>query len=699
MGRYRFNPFTGTLDLVDTGGGGGGGTVTSVAGGVGITGTPDPIVGAGTLDLDVFSLTTGADPLAAGDWLAFVDVSVGTTPASQRKVTLGDLADAVDALIGPYQPLDAGLTALAGLTPAGLAVTDGADGWLTRLLAVTDSSTVDFTLTNASGVAGNPTITASVIQAGLDHGSIGGLTDDDHSQYVFRNGRPAPNNNFIITDGAAPGRITGSTALSNLELAAGVTFDTDNYVDIIPKLVVGSGLAGEQLPADFALANLGAGVTVNIEDSADCYGVEFTPILNASGDVRSIRHWSARHVVTNDAGETSNMGELRGMLLESTYTPGTGSTMTGLNFRGLVLQPILSNTGTGNSATSIFAVATGAGGSVGASWEVTGDWAIGQIQNPGGTGTIARLGGIRVQDITRGDINYSLWSQGFGVQMRHAGPIVVGDDDLATASVELLDVYGSVAILPSPGAGQLKFYDTDTNYTSIEAQPQAADISWILPAAQGAASTSLTNNGSGVLSWVAHQPLDADLTTIAGLTVAQGSLLLGSAAPAWSTLGIGATDLYLRSNGTTAAWAAVTELGLVDTYNGTAVVSNGVPAVVAQVNATGQTANITPAVTMYTTPAADGFYRLIGEIIVTTVAGVSSTLPGIAITFVNGDNATTQTATPVASNGGNLLTTRGQFLLVFYANASSAITYATNGYASNPATTMQYSLRLRLELI
>ena len=43
---------------------------------------------------------------------------------------------------------------------------------------LTDSSTIDFTYNDA----GN-TITASVIQSGIDHGSITGLSDDDHTQY------------------------------------------------------------------------------------------------------------------------------------------------------------------------------------------------------------------------------------------------------------------------------------------------------------------------------------------------------------------------------------------------------------------------------------------------------------------------------------------------------------------------------------
>jgi hypothetical protein len=42
-----------------------------------------------------------------------------------------------------------------------------------------------------------------------------------------------------------------------------------------------------------------------------------------------------------------------------------------------------------------------------------------------------------------------------------------------------------------------------TNYTGIEAQAQAANVTWVLPAAQGAAGTVLSNDGAGNLSWAA----------------------------------------------------------------------------------------------------------------------------------------------------------------------------------------------------
>ena len=95
---FRINPQTARLDDIGTPSAGGGGTVTSVGGGVGWTPTPDPIVGAGVGNLDIFDLTAET-ALAAGDWFAFVDVSVGTTPASQRRVTFANLGIALNTVL------------------------------------------------------------------------------------------------------------------------------------------------------------------------------------------------------------------------------------------------------------------------------------------------------------------------------------------------------------------------------------------------------------------------------------------------------------------------------------------------------------------------------------------------------------------------------------------------------------------------
>jgi hypothetical protein len=72
--------------------------------------------------------------------------------------------------------------------------------------ALVDSATIDFTYNDGSN-----TITADVIQSGLDHGSISGLSDDDHSQYALLAGRSG--GQVLKGDTAASGNLTiNSTA-------------------------------------------------------------------------------------------------------------------------------------------------------------------------------------------------------------------------------------------------------------------------------------------------------------------------------------------------------------------------------------------------------------------------------------------------------------------------------------------------------
>lgn len=60
----------------------------------------------------------------------------------------------------------------------------------------------------------------------------------------------------------------------------------------------------------------------------------------------------------------------------------------------------------------------------------------------------------------------------------------------------------------------------------------------------------------------AFQPLDADLTTIAGLSVARGALMRGSSSPAWEILALGAAGTFPQSDGTDLVNAKTTALNL-----------------------------------------------------------------------------------------------------------------------------------------
>jgi hypothetical protein len=64
--------------------------------------------------------------------------------------------------------------------------------------ALTDTASIDFTYNDAGNA-----ISAAVLPAGVDHGGLGGLTDDDHTQYLLLAGR------------AGGQTATGGTAASN----------------------------------------------------------------------------------------------------------------------------------------------------------------------------------------------------------------------------------------------------------------------------------------------------------------------------------------------------------------------------------------------------------------------------------------------------------------------------------------------------
>ncbi len=66
------------------------------------------------------------------------------------------------------------------------------------------------------------------------------------------------------------------------------------------------------------------------------------------------------------------------------------------------------------------------------------------------------------------------------------------------------DVLGSMALSNSGTASQIRFYEpsgSGSNYTSLAAQAQATDITYILPAADGNSGDHLVTNGSGTMSW------------------------------------------------------------------------------------------------------------------------------------------------------------------------------------------------------
>lgn len=646
MPRLVFNPLTSRPDFVGDGGGGAG-TVTSILGGVGITNSPDPIILAGVIDLDIFSLTTGVGMLQSGDWLPIVDVSVGTTIASQRKVTLSDLVTFLN------------------------------DGF-------------------------------------IDHETLDGLTTGDagHTQFLLLAGRPGITNDPVISSTGITGTIYGTVVASgalSLRGSSSASPSESELVIALSKVRVSPNFSALAIGAgEFSFYDAGGTSTYELADLATIQALIFQTGFNLDAatttGVRAMRGVHVRFNLTSDAGASSDLGPFRAFNNVSTYTPGAGATMVNLNTFGVNQAAVYDNTGGPNTITR--SAAANAAGAIGASWTAA-DWCAARLAIPGGAGTITRFVGLDLENPAAflGTIGAraSVWAKG-AYFLAHEGAAVFGAAQAtltAPTAGAIIDAFGNVLLNNTGTASELRLREPSAggaSYTGFIAPALAGNVIYTLPTGfPGASGASLTSTTAGVMSWASMQPLDTDLTTIAGLTVAQGALLVGSAVPAWSVLGLGATDLYLRSNGTTAAWASVTELGLVDTYNAIATVSVGLPSIVAQANLTAQGGDVV-LTTLYTPPSA-GFYRVVMEIMVTRAASTSSVRPSTVLTWQNGDNLTLQTVTLSATATGNSLTTRAQATHELYARAGQPISFETTGYVSVGATSMQYALRFRLEAL
>jgi len=172
-----------------------------------------------------------------------------------------------------------------------------------------------------------------------------------------------------------------------------------------------------------------------------------------------------------------------------------------------------------------------------------------------------------------------------------------------------------------------------------------------------------------------------------------------------STLATGTAPLSIASttvvpnlnaqlhNGLTAPGSAI--VGISDTQT---LTNKTIPAG-AVANLTGQTANV--GLTTLVTPAANGFYRFSGYIVETTAAATSSTLPAINISYTDADSSVAQSFNMTTINATNTVGTVGAPVSTpnyyFYAKSGVAISFQTINYLSNPASTMQFAVHVRLE--
>lgn len=523
------------------------------------------------------------------------------------------------------------------------------------------------------------------------------------------------------------------------------------FINWNPAIVHGSL---SQVEPDMAVIEIGGtftsgGVNPNI---GDIYGLRMSTVFETSTSAIAgpwIRRVFADETITATTAGTSGVTDAISAHQSVRLVPGfradgaSAFLALGGNIRGTFFQPSF---GALNGGV-IEATEVGEAGAVIVGHEVV---------NPvvtltgGGTLNLAEYVGFKVTNPTAATLNIGFQQTGSAVQNRFGGISVFGGNVAPTNTTSIaLEVQNSTrafllsrpantAAIASPVDGMV-IYDTSTNKTTFREngawvgfQPIDADLT-ALAALSGTGivartaadtyalrtivSTSgglVVTNGDGV-SGNPSLALDADLQEIADVANVRGDLLITNSGPTWVRLGIGSSGTYLRSDGTDPSWSSVTNLGTITSYNGITTASVGMPYIVAAVDSTGNTANI--ALTSLYTPPANRFYRISAYAIVTTTAGASSTLPQVNFAWTDADNSVAQSivltggigATPTPPPGyasaatqsatANTTSTIRGGICVVYAKSGVALQYSTSGYASNPATTMQYAVHIRVEAL
>jgi len=521
---FTFNPFTGVPDAIGTSGGGAG-TVTSVAGGVGITNTPEPIVGAGTVDLDIFSLTTGA-AFAAGDWLPFVDVSVGTTPSAQRKLTVADLVSAVNGL------LDHGL--LTGL---------GDDDHLQYLL-----------LGGRAGTANDPVLTTTA--AGT--GSVYGGSD------IAASLRLAATSNA----GTPTGHI--ETYKAQLWPRADIGGTVVTATDTLPIMNYGGqNFTVNNASSTFGFLGTSGAVTYTVLSTAD-----FTLLRNKQKFQTSTvgAGWAALQLISNNQvfeaiGVATGPGTADHICVNHapSFQTSAGGSITGATTGDICIFDRIFLTGTISGMIKV-------GHRMGVSMV--------------GGATLGGFFGIDIDDFTTTGDNIAYRSTGANHNFVHGGYGKFGSSSIAGLPIAgvTLDVFTGFlrarAGVQVRAGTQIEFYEsTNTFHSDFNASAsQAANIDYTWPATPPASNgLALTATTGGVMSWAAPAPgahnfLDSTVhnNTATG-TPTRGDLIVANTTPAWARFAVGGASTLLKSDGTDPSWGTVNLLSAFhgDTLAGT----------------------------------------------------------------------------------------------------------------------------------
>lgn len=363
----------------------------------------------------------------------------------------------------------AALEALAGV--GGFAARSAADTWVQRIM--TGSASVS--IANGDGIAGAPTF--SVLPAGVDHGGLGGLADDDHPGHPWLAGR------------AGGQTLKGGTAAGDhLELYA--TADAWNQVDagrirLHDRVVFPDNYALDQTLTNFVALSLSGTYTVAAAASCGLIGFQFYPTRKYS-TAQALLSNPAFYAAAVEQPTASGLsdalnvyaGFLSGPHLNPDISSGTHTFAASSYFSGFSSTPraTLANAGAltienmaGYETNRGAAPATAIGAGV-----TVDEYTHYDGVSPGGSGTLTTERGVRL-NVTKGGTLISFESLS-AATMRHGGKVAIGFNtaptawgDKLAASGDIVDRLATVATNddPTQDTYQARLATTDATPTTL----------------------------------------------------------------------------------------------------------------------------------------------------------------------------------------------------------------------------------------
>lgn len=151
----------------------------------------------------------------------------------------------------------------------------------------------------------------------------------------------------------------------------------------------------------------------------------------------------------------------------------------------------------------------------------------------------------RITAASNGTGGSATYTAGTGVSISNLNVISIGQAVGTTDTVTFGGVNSSNFTGGEVIADDLILAGATSGQVKLMAAATGSVLTYTLPGSYGTSNQVLSTNGSGTLSWYSVQPLDADLTAIAGLADTSG-FLKKTAADTWTL----DTNTYLTSNQT-----------------------------------------------------------------------------------------------------------------------------------------------------